>query len=370
MPPPNFINLSLGISKDYQHLLHQISDLEDDPSDEHINQFIDEYSGKIKSFKGSLDLGFTLINHKTYWSSWKTQIQSHYSISGSGVIKQEAISVNDLLDSFPQALPTDFRNFVKTLSPGTDVISACLADDSLADTTKQLCKSYPLNTYKIPENSTPAPTLYYLYKEDFKIGFYNYYQTNHHWFGNFNLYFLRRKDNYQRISPAQIQNEDNFLGVKGSNQEDSLQLDYTLGYQNSTTTWLLQFQEIKLATLQTSSDPEAKPLSYQYHSLVKLQQTSHAQYSWGDLDWFTGLENRGYSLTEGIFAGVQPAWSIINPQSKLKFLVMGDSLFFTTGLTLDFYDFSIQYTLKNPWRNQVEDLIITPINTLNINYSF
>jgi hypothetical protein len=369
-PPKFFIKTDLDLITDFNKLKEQARLLEDNPSEENVNIFLNEHTGRIKSADARVDAGVTLGEFHNYDKAltWTTQLQFHARWSLSAAIKNEKLTREDILNQFPKTVPVDLRDFITTLPPGTDIIAACRASESLEEETIQFCNTFPTGVYVIPSSfDVESPTAYYFYKEDYKLGSYNYWNYKS-FFGGVNLYLLRRQDQMQIINGVQLESGEEFLQWKKDNTSEFLVMDYTLGWHIKNHAVALNFSEMRIATLKKPSE-EVRPLAYGTRTTVSLQQQSNYIFSNWSLMQLSGITNTGYNVVDGVYLGLVPTWHL-GRGGNLGCLFMVDSYFYTLGPQYNYGAFNIQYQYKMPSKLHSENLTPDSIQSLSLGLSF
>jgi hypothetical protein len=369
-PKKYFINLDANLITGYNHLKDEAHFLEDNPTEQNVNNFLDEHTGSIKSADAKIDVGVALGEFHNYEKtmSWLTQLQFHAHWSLSAAIKNETLSRADIVNQFPKTLPPELLTFVESLPAGTDIISACRNSTSLSLATTQFCNTFPTGVYFIPSSyDVASPTAYYFYKEDYKFGSYNYWNYQS-FFGGVNLYLLRRQDQLQILNGLQLQSGEDFLQWKRDNTTDYLALDYTLGWRKKNHAIALNFTEIRLATLHKPPE-EVRPLAYGTRTQFNLQEQSHYDFSGWSLMHFEGLTNTGYNVLDGMYVGFVPTYHL-GSSGDVSCLFMVDSYFYTLGPQYTWKGLNIQYQYKMPSNLHTEDLKPDAIQSLSLGFSF
>lgn len=369
-PKKYFIKVDANLITDYNQLKEEAEFLEQNPTNNNVNIFLDEHTGRIKSADAKISAGITLGEFSNYEKTmnWTSQVQFHAHWSLSAAIKNEKLSRADILNQFPKTLTPELVSFIESLPVGTDIISACRNSDTLSFATTQFCNTFPVGVYFIPDQlDAPSPTAYYFYKEDYKFGSYNYW-TYQSFFGGVNLYLLRRMDQMQIVNGLQLENGEEFLQWKKENTTDYLALDYTLGWRRKNHAIALNFSEIRLATLKKPSE-EIRPLAYGTRTQFNLQTQSNYQFDSWHLMHFAGITNTGYSFTDSLYLGVLPTYSL-GAGGEVGCLFMVDSYFYTFGPQYNWKGLNIQYHYKMPSNYQSGDLKPDSLHSLSLGFSF
>lgn len=369
-PPKYFIKTNIDLITGYNKLKEQARLLEDNPSEENVNIFLGEHNGRIKSAEARIDAGVTVGEFHNYEKtiSWMTQIQFHAHWSISAAIKNEKLTREDILNQFPKTVPLELKDFIAALPAGTDIINACRNSEILSISTLQFCNTFPTGVYIIPSSTDMSqPNTYYFYKEDYKLGSYNYWNYQS-FFGGVNVYLLRRQDQMQILNASQLESGEDFMQWKKENTTDYLALDYTMGWHNKDHAVTINFTEMKLATLKTPSE-EIRPLAYGIRTQVNVQTQSNYHFSVWSLMHFTGITDTGYDVLDGLYLGVVPAWHL-GGGGDLSCLFMADSYFYTLGPQYNFHGLNIQYQYKMPSNLHQGYLKPDSIQSLSLGFSF
>jgi hypothetical protein len=334
------------------------------------NEVLTKYDKTEQTLKVNVALGIPLFSFSAFDFKIVPNIRALLDVGANIGIRSQLLTVADVVNYFPEEVPTDLKTFVLTLTPGTDVITACNASSTLSATTKAFCATQKVGQYIIPSTTQTVPTIAVFGKADAKVGFFNDYSYGEHFFGQFNLYGLGRADLFQIITAEQIAKGQNIEAPKKMNTEVTTQLDYRLGYKNTNYSAFLGVEELKLAKMKDAS-ADAKAQSYGYQSLIRAQADALYNFSAFSLQPFLGVHKRsGYAFGDGVYAGATAGAHVFGDRLGLQLRGMVDKQYFTISPRLKLWLMQIEYTLKNPVKSTDGDVNLTALHTLDFRLFF
>lgn len=317
-----------------------------------------------------LAIGFPLPSFTAFSVAFKPNFRITADVGANIGIRSETITVADLVDLFPVELPADLRAFVLTLQPNDDVIVECLAEPSLSASTKTLCATFPTGRYIIPSTTEKLPFAAVYGKADAKAGFFNDYTYGEHWFGQFNLYGMGRADFFQIVTSTQIASGEGVETPDKMNTEVTLQSDYRLGYKNTNYSVFLGVEEIKLAKLKEREEG-SKELTYEYDPLLRLHADATFRYLALSIQPFVGVHKRtGYSVGDGTYGGATAGAFVWGDRLGLQMTGMMDKQYLTLTPRIKLWLMQLEYSLKKPLKDTVDDVKLTAIHSLDFRLFF
>ncbi len=329
---------------------------------------------KYDKTEQALKIGIALGTPLPSFTAWDVNIKPNFRIFfdfGANIgIRNEILTLADVINFFPEDIPADLKAFILTLSTGQDVIVQCNASGTLSVQTKAFCATQPTGKYIIPNLSVGVPTLGVFGKADARAGLFNNYIYGEHFFGNFNLYALGRADIYQLITATQIYKGQSIEAPKKMNTETTVQADYRLGYKNSNYTAFLGVEELKLAKLK-DAEVGSKAQTYGYDPLIRLHADALYSFSAISLQPFAGLHKRsGYGLGDGIYAGATAGAYIWGDRLGLQLRAMADKQYFTISPRFKLWLMQLEYSLKSPMKSVDGDVKLSAVQSVDFRIFF
>lgn len=369
-PEDFFFNIKGSINEDLMGTISDLEYLNDNPNQSQAEKFVDKYNNQIKNFKFHSDLGIKLFKHSETDFTMKTHLKFSLDAGGSALIFKQKLTTEQVINFLPPESPAELKNFIRGLNVGDDIIDKCLNDPDLSLESKLVCSQYSVNSYFVPNSGVEVPSFTYIYKRDIKAGFYNYFTNNKHLFGFINIYAMERESSYQLITADQLNSgayEVDFFD-DASNKETTLQLDYMFGYRDENHSAFISMEEMKIGMLKPR-DENTKEHFYPYRPMFRFQTNS--RYYWDNLvfEHFLGIHSRGYDAVSGIYLGINPTIALA-PKHSLNFMVMADQFYLTLAPKLQISKFFLEFSYKTPTQKSINELDLTPIQSINLGLSF
>ncbi len=365
------IDMSVAMNKNAQSLIKDISDAGKaiDPTTA-ASDVLTKYDKTEQTVKVDFTLGIPLFS----FSAWEVKIRPNfraYADLGLNLgIRSDILTVADLVNLFPSDIPQDLKTFIGTLVPTNDVIIECNNSVTLSASTKAFCATQPTGKYIIPSLTTAVPNLSLFGKLDGKVGFFNDYTYQDHFFGVFNLYYLSRTDLFQRITKDMIKTGSAIEFPKTKNTESTLQVDYRLGYKNDNYKVFASLEELKIATLKQRS-VGSKELAYGYKALMRVHADATYKFSVVTLNPFIGLHKRsGYGLSEGVYVGADAGAYLWGDRLGLQLRGMFDKEYITISPRMKLWLMQLEYSLKTPVKKMDGDVNLSAINSIDLRFFF
>jgi len=206
-----FLDIGVAMNKNAKQLVTDISDAGKATSPLTAAQgVLTKYDKTEQTLKLNLNLGIPIFK----FSAWNVKVQPNLRVfadAGANLgIRSQTITPQLLLDLINVTIPNTLKSAILAATyVGGDDILAPASNPNLCDslsTPEEIaaCKSLK-GKYFYPTN-TNIPNLLMFAKLDAKIGLYNDYTYEDHFFGNLNLYLLNRTDIYQLINANMIAN--------------------------------------------------------------------------------------------------------------------------------------------------------------------
>lgn len=375
-----FLDFSAAMNKNLMDVIDEVKEVNDfqgssaDKINE-ANRVLTKYDKTEQTVKVNFGLGFPLPS----FTAWDTKFQPNFrtllDVGANIGIRNQKLNNQDIINLFREELPAGLKSYLlgvdlATLS-GLDIRTVCLTQfPSAASPENIYCTSLEAGKYVVPTVGTTDPTMTLLAKADLKAGFFNNYTNGEHWFGNFNLYAMGRADLYQFITGTQIAKGDSIETPDQMNTEVTVQTDYRIGYKNSNYSVFGSVEELKLAKLKDAKEG-SKGQTYEYDPLIRLH--ANADYRAGSLmlQPFLGLHKRsGYGFGDGVYAGTMVGAYVWGDRLGLQMRAMFDKEYITLSPRVKLWLMQLEYSLKKPLKDSIDDVKLTAIHSLDFRIFF
>jgi hypothetical protein len=304
-----FLDIGATLNKNVQDVVKDISDVgkttgTDTEKLAAAQGILAKYEKTEQTVKVNVALGFPIFRFSAWDLKVQPNIRAFVDVGANIGIRSDVLTIQDVLDLFPSEIPAEFKTYITTLTtPGTDIIVACKADNSLSLTIRTFCGTQPEKKYIIPNLALGVPNVSLFAKLDGRVGLFNDYTYGEHFFGNLNIYGLSRTDIFQRVTKDMIASGSKIEFPKEKNTEMTLQTDYRLGYKNDNYKVFASVEELKLNKMKERK-VGSKALSYGYDPLMRLHADAIYKFSILSLNPFVGFHKRsGYGFSEGMYFG-------------------------------------------------------------------
>lgn len=369
------IDINLTLNKNVQNVVKDISDAgktTGSTTDKLVaaQNILSKYEKTEQTIKANLNIGIPIFS----FSAWDLQVQPNLRASadvGANIgIRSDLLTINDILNLFPNETPQELKDYIATLGTGTDIIASCTGASTLPAQVKAYCATQPTGKYIIPDLSLGVPNLSLFAKLDVKAGLFNDYVYGEHFFGNLNLYGLSRTDIYQRVTKDMIASGSKIEFPKEKNTETSLQADYRLGYKNANYKIFLSVEELKINKMKERV-VGSKALSYDYAPLLRMHADAKFSYSALSINPFLGIHKRsGYKTADGIYAGADLGAHVWGDRLGLQFRGMLDKQFITLSPRIKLWLMQLEYSMKKPVKSMDEDVLLSALHTIDFRIFF
>jgi hypothetical protein len=364
-----FFDVSAALNKNLTDVIDDVSKATKTGTVLAASEVLTKYDKTEQTVKINVAIGSPLPS----FTAWDVKLKPNFRILldvGANIgIRSQLLTIADVVNFFPEGIPADLQTFVLTLTPGTDVITACAAS-TLSETTKTFCATQPTGKYIIPSITQTVPILAVFGKGDGKVGLFNDYTYGEHLFGNFNLYGLGRADLFQIVTADQIAKGQSIEAPKKLNTETSVQVDYRIGYNNSNYTVFLGLEELKLTKLK-DADADSKPQTYGYSPLIRGH--ADATFKLGPLSMqpFVGFHKRsGYGFGDGTYVGSAFGAHVWGDRLGLQLRAMADKQYFTISPRIKLWLMQLEYSIKKPLKSEDGDVKLSALHSLDFRIFF
>lgn len=340
------------------------------------NRVLTKYDKTEQTVKINLGLGFPLPSFSAWDVKFKPNIRALVDVGANIGIRNQALNNSDLIDLFRDQIPAELQSLILNLdlvaNAGQDIRTLCLADPSVTagSAAALYCTSLEAGKYVIPQIGTSDPTMTLLAKADAKVGFFNSYTYEEHFFGDFNLYGMGRADLYQFVTGTQIAKGDSIESPKKMNTEMTLQADYRLGYKNTNYSVFGSVEEIKLSKLSDAKEG-SKAHTYAYDPLMRLHADATFKASAFSIQPFVGLHKRsGYGFGDGVYLGTMLGAYVWGDRLGLQLRGIVDKQYITISPRMKLWLTQLEYSLKKPLKATDGDVKLTAIHSLDFRIFF
>jgi hypothetical protein len=365
-----FLDLGVAMNKNAKTLVTDMSDAGKaaDPTTAAQN-VLTKYDKTEQALKLNLAIGIPVFS----FTAWDVKVRPNVRIlADAGVnlgIRQDALTATDLLNLIGTGVPAEIRSELITVisskTAGQDIFGNC--GDYAGAAAVTFCNANK-GKYFVPALNTPNINLFL--KVDAKAGLFNEYTYQDKIFGNLNLYLLSRTDLYQIISKDMIAAGAKVEMPKKANTENTLQLDYKIGYMKYNYRVAASLEELKIATMK-QRDTESKEMAYGYHALMRVHADATYKYSMLTLNPFLGVHKRsGYGFSDGLYAGADAGAYVWGDRLGLQLRGMFDKQYLTISPRMKLWLMQLEYSLKSPLKSTDGDVKLSAIHSIDFRLFF
>ena len=380
-----FIDLSVAMNKNLTDVIDEVKKVNDFQGDsiakvDEANRVLTKYDKTEQTVKINVGLGFPLPSFTAWDTKFLPNFRALIDVGANIGIRNQKLNNQDLINLFRDQIPVELQGFLLTLdlnaiaalpAADRDLRKICLDQfPTGGHPANTYCSGLEVGKYVVPANGATDPTMSLLAKADLKAGFFTDYTNGEHWFGQFNLYAMGRADLYQFITGTQIAKGDSIETPDQMNTEVTVQTDYRVGYKNSNYSIFTSIEELKLAKLKDAK-AGSKELTYDYDTLIRLH--ADASYKAGALTLqpFVGLHKRsGYGFGDGVYAGTMLGAYVWGDRLGLQLRAMFDKEYITISPRVKLWLMQLEYSLKKPVKDSVDDVKLTAIHSLDFRIFF
>lgn len=368
-----FFDISASVNKNLTDVIDDVDKANKSQNVNEANAVLLKYDKTEQTLKASVNLGFPLPSFTAWEVKFKPNFKVLVDLGANIGIRNKILNNQDLINLFKDQIPTELQSFLSTLdlvaNAGQDIRTLCLADFP-SGPVNAFCTSLPAGKFIIPNTSSTNPTLSLLAKGDAKAGFFNEYTYGEHFFGQFNLYGMGRADLYQFITGTQIAKGESIESPKNMNTEITLQTDYRLGYKNTNYTVFASAEEVKLAKIDKRKT-DSKAQTYGYDALLRVHADATYRLANFLVQVFSGVHKRsGYGISEGLYAGVTTGAHVFSDRLGIQLRGMVDKEYITLTPRFKLWLMQLEYSLKTPIKNTVDDVKLTAIHSVDFRIFF
>ncbi len=375
-----FLDISAAMNKNLTDVIDDVKKVSDFQGSDaakinEANRVLTQYDKTEQSVKINVGLGFPLPS----FTAWDTKFQPNFrallDVGANIGIRNQPLDNQDLINLFRDELPAGLKTYLLGVNlaslAGQDIRTVCLTQFPNAASPENIyCTSLQAGKYVVPSVGSTDPTMTLLAKADLKAGFFNNYTNGEHWFGNFNLYAMGRADLYQFITGTQIAKGDSIESPDQMNTEVTVQTDYRIGYRNSNYSIFASVEELKLAKVKDTKEG-GKAHTYDYDPLIRLHADANFRAGALSLQPFVGMHKRsGYGVGDGVYAGIMVGAYVWGDRLGLQMRAMFDKEYITLSPRVKLWLMQLEYSIKKPLKDSVDDVKLTAIHSLDFRIFF
>ena len=283
----------------------------------------------------------------------------------------EMVGIAGVTPNMKQAV-TNYYQSVPCLYNSNDIILSDAVCNTLpTQAEKDACKAIPdREKYRFPTFPNSVPDILAYTKLDAKGGLlFNYFVDN--WFGHLDVYALQRSDYFIRLNANSLAaGSKPVANSKKMNGQLFLEADYKLGYRYRRYTIYGVVEELKLSTLQ---EQEANTPLFRYGTDPLFRIHADAKYQLPVVSFipFVGAHKRSaYSAFQGLYGGAEIGAYAWDDRLGLLFRGMVDSEHITLTPRVRLWFMQLEYSLKMPIQQKVEDVTVSTLHSVDFRIFF
>lgn len=333
--------------------------------------FLRKYRDTEQTIRFGLNLGAPLPSFSAFDVKFIPNLRVGFNLMVNIGVRSTNISAQTILDYVGQDLSTELKNLIVSkfgsMTGGDDIVAKAIAGESPAI---QAEAAPYLNKYFYPSDTSTPDILTYA-KADAKVGFYNLYEVDDHFFGSFNLYAMGRADTQVIVTADSLaKGSDSVDFGEELNTNIAAVADYELGYKNGNLRGMASVEELKLATI---SDNKAKAgeLNYEIKPLIRLHADYKYDFSVFTLRPFAGAYKRsGYGQDAQPYGGVEFGTFVWDDRVGVQVRGMVDEEHLTLAPRVKLWLMQLEYSLKQPLKSKINDTKVSTLHSLNFRLFF
>ncbi len=346
--------------------------------------FLTKYDKSEQSARFGLNLGIPIFSFTAGDVTVRPNLRVMLDVGTNIGIRSEILTADRIIALFSEEIPTEFQSLIRVVNfttcnanDGTpsdnkcDIVAYCRTQPSgISAATAAYCSTQSTGKYMIPISGEAVPNLALFAKVDGKVGLFNDFKVEEHFFGNLNIYGLLRTDILQTITSEAIAKGQKIELPKKQNTETTLQTDLKLGYKNTNYAASLGVEEIKLSKIKEREDG-SREQSYGYDPLIRFHADALYKLSVLSLNPFIGAHKRsGYAFADGVYAGADLGAHIWGDRLGLLFRGMVDKQYVTVGPRIKLWLMQLEYSLKSPLKSTDGYVKLSALHSLDFRLFF
>jgi len=361
---------SAEISKinDAQSIENQVSE---------ANGILEKYYDKEQVISAKIGLGVPLPSFTAWGVKVKPNFRAQGDIFAMLTPSQQDISLTILIDSLDN-VPSDIKAFVKScitnggLTNGVSLLDQCRDNGDISTSQyNQLVAEYPgienvEYQSSIGSTSVKGPAIDIYAKLQGKVGLFNSYKYDDHFFGTFNLYGLLRQDIQKRADALTMLSDSEFEYAE--NRTTNMVIDYSLGYTNDNYKVLFGIEELKIAEGEKPKDAE---LNYGEDMLMRVHAQAEYKLSFFKINPYLGSHSRaGYSFSDAYYLGAD--WGMMSFEDRLGLTIKTqmDKEHYTLGARMKLWILHLDVTVRKARVEKVDGVKVGEFTGANVRMFF
>lgn len=333
--------------------------------------FLRKYRDTEQTIRFGLNLGAPLPSFSAFDVKFVPNLRVGVNLMVNIGVRATNISAQTILDYVGQDLSTELKNLIvskfASMTGGDDIIAKAIAGESPA---VQAEAAPYLNKYFYPSDTSTPDVLTYA-KADAKVGFYNLYEVDDHFFGSFNLYAMGRADTQVIVTADSLSKGSDAIDFgEELNTNIAAVADYELGYKNGNLRGMASVEELKLASISDNKE-KAGDLRYAIKPLIRLHADYKYDFSVFTLRPFAGAYKRsGYNQDAQPYGGVEFGTFVWDDRVGVQVRGMVDEEHLTLAPRVKLWLMQLEYSLKQPLKSKINDTKVSTLHSLNFRLFF
>ncbi len=370
-----FLDINATLNTNITDFVDDVKKAADSKDSDQASEVLNKYNDTEQTLKINANLGFPLPSFGAFGGRMTPNFRVLTDVMANFGINKKELTNAELLDLFKEDLPEDLKNFILGIDlsahMGKDLRDACTDAAGSGTTLEQLCEQYvPVGKYKIPNGGVTDPTIDAYAKVDVKAGFFNQWQDEKHFFGEWNLYALGRMDYFQYVTGSQIASGEKIETPDELNTEVTAQTDLKVGYKNANYSIFAAVEEIKLAQVKERK-AASKELKYEYDPLMRVHAEALFRNYYLSIKPFAGVHKRsGYGFSDGWYLGSDFAGHVWSDRLGIQFRAMVDNSYFTLSPRIKLWIMQFEYNFKKPVKDKIDDVKLSTLHSIDVRFFF
>ena len=351
-----------------KNLLDFVDDISDAGSTvNEVGEVLMQYDRTEQTVHANLNIGVPIFGFSIGNIAFDPNVRIGLRFGSNIGLRSEPLNIDTILQLVGNQIPPLLRDTISTLSfnPGDDIMV-------------RVCNARGIPLAACPDTGryfyptlTNLPLIATYTKLDTKAGLSIPYKSRRYWFGDINFYGIFRSDFKLLMSADQIARGQNPFEEIGEDvkKQTFLMADYKLGYRKSRYKFFFSIEELKVARL-SENIAEAGDLSYETPPLLRFHLNATYRPGVFVIRPFAGVHKRKYyDYKNGAYVGLDAGTYVFNDFLGLLFRLMADQehLSFSSRFKITF--FHLEYFLKTPFKDEIDNVRISTLHSINLRFS-
>lgn len=369
-----FLDINATLNTNITDFVDDVKKAADAKDTAKANEVLDKYNDTEQTLKINANLGFPLPSFGAFGGRMTPNFRVLTDVMANFGINKRVLSNAEIIDLFKESLPQDLKDLILGIDLTTasgDLNAVCLTEANGDANLIAYCNQYvPVGKYTIPAGGAAEPTIDAYAKVDVKAGFFNQWQDEKHFFGEWNLYALGRMDYFQYVTGSQIANGEKIETPDELNTEVTAQTDLKVGYKNANYSIFAAVEEIKLAQVKERK-AASKELKYEYDPLMRVHAEALFRNYYLSIKPFAGVHKRsGYGFSDGWYLGSDFAGHVWSDRLGIQFRAMVDNSYFTLSPRIKLWIMQFEYNFKKPVKDKIDDVKLSTLHSVDVRFFF